>query len=41
VDDIKIYVRDGVEEKFRRFVMMIYGHSRGSISRAAEHRNII
>ena len=33
---IKVYVRDEVEEKFRRLAMMIYGYGRGSISKAAE-----
>jgi len=33
---IKVYVRDDVEEKFRRLAMMIYGYGRGSISKAAE-----
>jgi len=33
---IKVYVRDEVEEKFRRLAMMVYGYGRGSISKAAE-----
>jgi hypothetical protein len=26
---IKVYVRDEVEEKFRRLAMMVYGYGRG------------
>lgn len=33
---IKVYVRDEVEERFRRFAMMVYGYGRGSLSKAAE-----
>jgi len=33
---IKVYVRDEVEEKFRRLAMMVHGYGRGSISKAAE-----
>jgi len=33
---IKVYVRDEVEEKFRKLAMMVYGYGRGSISKAAE-----
>jgi hypothetical protein len=33
---IKVYVRDEVEEKFRRLAMMVYGYGRGSLSKAAE-----
>jgi len=36
VAGIKVYVRDEVEEKFRRLAMMVYGYGRGSISKAAE-----
>lgn len=33
---IEVYVRDEVEEKFRRLAMMVYGYGRGSLSKAAE-----
>ena len=33
---IKVYVRDEVEERFRRLAMMVYGYGRGSLSKAAE-----
>jgi len=33
---IKVYVRDEVEEKFRRLAMMVYEYGRGSLSKAAE-----
>lgn len=33
---IKVYVRDAVEQKFRRLAMTVYGYGRGSISKAAE-----
>lgn len=33
---IKVYVRNDVEEKFRRLAMMVYGYGKGSISKAAE-----
>jgi len=33
---IKVYVRDEVEEKFRRLAMMVYGYGKGSLSKAAE-----
>lgn len=36
VAGIKVYVRDEVEEKFRRLAMMVYGYGRGSLSKAAE-----
>lgn len=36
VAGIKVYVRDDVEERFRRLAMMVYGYGRGSISKAAE-----
>ena len=33
---VKAYVRDDVEEKFRRLAMAVYGYGRGSLSKAAE-----
>jgi hypothetical protein len=33
---IKVYVRDDVEEKFRRLAMSVYGYGKGSLSKAAE-----
>ena len=36
VAGIKVYVRDEVEEKFRRLAMTVFGFGRGSISKAAE-----
>jgi len=36
VAGIKVYVRNEVEEKFRRLAMMVYGYGRGSLSKAAE-----
>ena len=36
VAGIKVYVRDDVEEKFRRLAMSVYGYGKGSISKAAE-----
>jgi len=36
VAGIKVYVRNEIEEKFRRLAMMVYGYGRGSISKAAE-----
>src|SRR6266581_3683646 len=34
--ELKIYVSDSLNEKFRRAAMSIYGYGRGSISKAAE-----
>ena len=36
VAGIKVYMRDEMEEKFRRLAMMVYGYGRGSLSKAAE-----
>ena len=36
VAGIKVYVRDDVEEKFRRLAMSVYGYGKGSLSKAAE-----
>jgi hypothetical protein len=33
---IKVYVRDDVEEKFRKLAMSVYGYGKGSLSKAAE-----
>ncbi|RLI41894.1 hypothetical protein DRO59_05700 [Candidatus Bathyarchaeota archaeon] len=33
---IKVYIRNEVEEKFRRLAMMVYGYGKGSLSKAAE-----
>jgi hypothetical protein len=35
VAGIKVYVRDDVEEKFRRLAMSVYSYGKGSISKAA------
>jgi hypothetical protein len=35
VAGIKVYVRDDVEEKFRRLAMSVYDYGKGSISKAA------
>jgi hypothetical protein len=34
--ELKIYLSDGLNEKFRRIAMRVYGYGRGSLSRAAE-----
>ncbi len=34
--ELKIYVSESLNEKFRRVAMSIYGYGRGSISKAAE-----
>lgn len=34
--EIKVSVPDEMEEKFRKAAMNVFGHKRGSISRAAE-----
>jgi hypothetical protein len=36
VAGIKVYVRDDVEEKFRKLAMSVYGYGKGSLSKAAE-----
>jgi hypothetical protein len=36
VAGIKVYLRDELEEKFRRLAMAVYGYGRGSLSKAAE-----
>ncbi len=33
---MKVYLSDGLNEKFRRAAMSVYGYGRGSISKAAE-----
>lgn len=33
---VKAYVRNEVEEKFRKLAMAVYGYGRGSLSKAAE-----
>lgn len=34
--ELKIYLSDGLNEKFRRIAMRVYGYGRGSLSKAAE-----
>ncbi len=34
--ELKVYLSDSLNEKFRRVAMSIYGYGRGSISKAAE-----
>jgi hypothetical protein len=34
--ELKIYLSDSLNEKFRRIAMRVYGYGRGSLSRAAE-----
>ena len=34
--ELKVYLSDGLNEKFRRLAMTVYGYGRGSLSRAAE-----
>jgi len=34
--ELKIYLSDSLNEKFRRIAMSIYGYGRGSLSKAAE-----
>jgi hypothetical protein len=34
--ELKIYLSDSLNEKFRRMVMSVYGYGRGSLSKAAE-----
>ena len=34
--ELKVYLSDSLNEKFRRLAMSIYGFGRGSISKAAE-----
>lgn len=34
--ELKVYLSDGVNEKFRRIAMAVYGYGRGSLSKAAE-----
>jgi hypothetical protein len=34
--ELKIYLSESLNEKFRRVAMSIYGYGRGSISKAAE-----
>jgi hypothetical protein len=34
--ELKIYLSDGLNEKFRRIAMSVYGYGRGSLSKAAE-----
>jgi hypothetical protein len=33
--ELKIYLSEGLNEKFRRIAMSVYGYGRGSLSRAA------
>ena len=34
--ELKVYLSDGLNEKFRRLAMAVYGYGRGSLSKAAE-----
>ena len=34
--ELKVYLSDGLNEKFRRIAMAVYGYGRGSLSKAAE-----
>jgi len=34
--ELKIYLSEGLNEKFRRVAMSVYGYGRGSLSKAAE-----
>jgi hypothetical protein len=34
--ELKIYLSDSLNEKFRRIAMSVYGYGRGSLSKAAE-----
>lgn len=34
--ELKIYLTEGLNEKFRRIAMTVYGYGRGSLSKAAE-----
>ena len=34
--EMKIYLSDSLDEKFRRIAMSVYGYGRGSLSKAAE-----
>jgi len=34
--ELKIYLSDSLNEKFRRVAMSVYGYGRGSLSKAAE-----
>ena len=34
--ELKVYLSDSLNEKFRRAAMSVYGYGRGSISKAAE-----
>ncbi len=34
--ELKIYLSDSLNEKFRRIAMTVYGYGRGSLSKAAE-----
>jgi len=34
--ELKIYLPEGLNEKFRRIAMSVYGYGRGSLSKAAE-----
>jgi hypothetical protein len=34
--EMKIYLSDSLNEKFRRIAMSVYGYGRGSLSKAAE-----
>jgi len=36
VAELKIYLSDSLNEKFRRVAMSVYGYGRGSLSKAAE-----
>lgn len=34
--ELKIYLTEGLNERFRRIAMTVYGYGRGSLSKAAE-----
>ena len=34
--ELKVYLPEGLNEKFRRIAMSVYGYGRGSLSKAAE-----
>lgn len=34
--ELKIYISDGLNERFRRLAMSVHGYGRGSLSKAAE-----
>ena len=34
--ELKIYISEGLNEKFRRIAMRVHGYGRGSLSKAAE-----